>query len=322
MAEPTSTAVRATTDPATGASLAHRRFFDPALLSAIGQLDLRARSIVEGFISGMHKSPFHGFSVEFAQHREYAPGDDIRHIDWKVYAKTDRFYIKQFEEETNLQCHLLVDISESMRYRRDRAPGQGLSKLDYAATAAAAIAHLLLRQKDSVGMALFDDHIRKSFPSSNKPSHIRDLFNELAQVQPREKTDIGPLLHQLAEELKKRRMVMIFSDLFTKPDEFFEALKHLAFNRHEIFVFHVMDEDELVFPFQRSTLFKGLEQMPQLLVDPRSLRQAYLDAVGRYLKKIERGCRDVGVEYLRLSTADPLDRVLVRFLAARGARTR
>lgn len=300
-----------------------RRYLDPDVLSAVGSLEMRARSIVEGFISGMHKSPFKGFSVEFAQHREYVAGDDIRHIDWKVFAKSDKYFIKEFEEETNLSCYLLLDVSESMRYGDHRKPGEGFSKIEYAATAAAGLGHLLLQQKDAVGMVLFDEELQKVFPASNKPSYLRDLLSEIDKIKPEKKTDLGPLLHQLAEEFKRRRVVIMFSDLFCDLEPLFEAFKHLRFNRHEVIVFHTMDEDELTFPFQRSTLFKGMEQWPNLLTDPKSLRRAYLEAIGRFKEKVERRCQQIGVEYVPLSTADRLDVTLARYLAARQAgRTR
>ncbi len=292
----------------------YRKYLDPAVLTSITHLDLRAKTIMEGFIAGLHKSPFHGFSVEFAQHREYCPGDDIRFIDWKVFGKTDRFYIKEYEEETNLTCQILIDISESMRYQGS----SGMSKLDYAATIAASLAYLLLQQKDSVGMVLFDSEVRKVFPASNKPSYLRDILNEVAQIKPTEKTHVGPIFHRLAEEFRRRGLIVIISDLFVDVEDMYESLKHFRFNRHEILILHVMDEDELTFPFSQNTLFKGMEEMPEQLCEPQSLRRAYLESIGRFHDKVERGARENGIDYVRLSTADHLDIALSRFLAARS----
>ncbi len=292
----------------------YRKYIDPNVLTSITPLDLRSKTIMEGFISGLHKSPFRGFSVEFAQHREYCPGDDIRFVDWKVFAKTDRFYIKEYEEETNLTCQILLDVSESMRYRGTA----GVSKLDYAAKAAASLSHLLLQQKDAVGMVLFDSEVRKIFPASNKPSYLRDILNEVAQVTPSEKTSVGPIFHRLAEELPRRGLIMILSDLFVDLEDMYQSLKHFRFNRHEILLIHVMDEDELTFPFSHNTLFKGMEMLPELMAEPKALRRAYLEAVSRFHNRVERGARENGLDYLRLSTADHLEIALARFLAARS----
>jgi uncharacterized protein (DUF58 family) len=285
---------------------------DPQVLATLENLDLRARLIVEGFISGLHKSPFHGFSVEFAQHREYVPGDDLRRIDWKVFARSDRHYIKEYEEETNLVAYVLLDISESMRY----ASG-AMSKLDYGATLAAALMYLMLEQRDSVGLALFDDHVRRLIRDSSNPAQRIELIHALENVQPDGKTDIGLVLDEMAGRVRRRGMILLISDLLGDADRLLTGLKHLRHQGHEAIVFHVLDEAELTFPFDQLTLFKGLEDAPQLYAEPRALRQAYLDEMNAFCERIRTECTDNRIDYQRLSTADRLDVALSTYLANR-----
>ncbi len=285
---------------------------DPQVLATLENLDLRARLIVEGFISGLHKSPFHGFSVEFAQHREYVPGDDLRRIDWKVFARSDRHYIKEYEEETNLVAYVLLDISESMRY----ASG-AMRKLDYGATLAAALMYLMLEQRDSVGLALFDDHVRRLIRDSSNPAQRIELIHALENVQPEGKTDIGLVLDEMAGRVRRRGMILLISDLLGDADRLLTGLKHLRHQGHEAIVFHVLDEAELTFPFDQLTLFKGLEDAPQLYAEPRALRQAYLDEMNAFCERIRTECTDNRIDYQRLSTADRLDVALSTYLANR-----
>jgi uncharacterized protein (DUF58 family) len=285
---------------------------DPQVLATLENLDLRARLIVEGFISGLHKSPFHGFSVEFAQHREYVPGDDLRRIDWKVFARSDRHYIKEYEEETNLVAYVLLDISESMRY----ASG-AMSKLDCGATLAAALMYLMLEQRDSVGLALFDDHVRRLIRDSSNPAQRIELIHALENVQPDGKTDIGLVLDEMAGRVRRRGMILLISDLLGDADRLLTGLKHLRHQGHEAIVFHVLDEAELTFPFDQLTLFKGLEDAPQLYAEPRALRQAYLDEMNAFCERIRTECTDNRIDYQRLSTADRLDVALSTYLANR-----
>ena len=221
-------------------------------------------------MSGVHRSPFHGFSIEFAEHREYAPGDDLRYLDWKVFGRTDKYYLKQFEDETNLVCHLLLDTSESMRYRSDAAP---CSKLEYAQRAAATLAYLVLHQQDSVGLVAFDSEIRSLVRASSNPSHLKQLLHVMEDASAQRKTSIGPIFHDLAERLKKRGIVIVLSDLFDDVEVTLTGLKHLRHRRHEVIVMHVLDPAEMDFPFERITLFRGLEQLPDVLAEPRALRQ-------------------------------------------------
>jgi len=300
-----------------------QKYLDPKVLSKISRLDLQARLVVEGFISGMHRSPFRGFSVEFAEHREYTPGDDIKHLDWKVLARTDRFYIKQYEEETNLRATFLVDISESMRYgeeggrRADR-----MSKFHYAACAAAALAHLLLGQQDAVGLATFDEELRAYVPPSANPNQIKSFVHELDVSSLVRKTTVEHICHSLAEKIPRRGMICLVSDLFVDTDGLMRGLWHFRHREHEVIVLHILDEDELGFPFQGNTLFRGLEATGQLMVQPRALRQGYLDAVGRFCAEVKRRCIADRIDYKLISTADHLDAALLAFLAARAAAVR
>jgi uncharacterized protein (DUF58 family) len=293
-------------------------YLDPKVLNKVDKLELRARLVVEGFISGMHKSPYRGFSVEFAQHREYVPGDDIRFIDWKIFGKSDRFYIKEFEEETNLRCHLFVDQSESMRYGYDG----GMNKFDYAATAAASIAFLVQQQADAVGLTLFDEQVARAVPPSNTRATLANILKLLQEATPKNKTRVGGVLHELANQLRQRGMVLIFSDLFDQPAVVLRGLRDLAQRGHDVVVFHVLDRDEVQFPFERMTLFLGLEQMPELLVEPRSLREAYLAEIEAFVDTIRKGCLQQRIDYVRLTTEQPLDVVLSSYLASRAARAK
>lgn len=290
------------------------KFFDPQLLARLEGLALRARRIVEGYISGMHRSPFHGFSIEFAEHREYAPGDDLRYLDWKVFGRTDKFYLKQFEDETNLVCTLLLDTSESMAYQ---GPGAAMSKLQYAQCAAAALAYLVLQQQDAVGLATFDHELRSLVRPSSNPSHFQDLLRVMEQTAAQHKTATGPIFHDLAERLKKRGIVVVLSDLFDRVDSLVTGLKHFRHRRHEVIVFHVLDPAELDFPFQQTTLFRGLEHLPEVLVEPHAIRWAYRRQVEQYLRRIQAGCRMHQIDYVLMRTDRPLDLVLSSYLASR-----
>lgn len=292
---------------------------DPQVLAELQGLELRARLIVEGYVSGVHRSPYHGFSIEFAEHREYVPGDDLRHVDWKVFGKTDKVYLKQYEEETNLVCYLLLDASESMSYRSPQAP---LSKLAYAQTAAAALAYLILRQQDSVGLATFDDEVRALVRASGAPSHIQQLTHVLERAHGQRKTSVGPIFHDLAERFRKRGIVIVFSDLFDDVERIVAGLKHFRHRRHEVILFHVLDPAELDFPFRRSTLFRGLEGAPDLHVEPNSLRRAYLEELRRFLTRIKKACRDLRVDYVESRTDQPLDLALSAYLTSRMNRLR
>jgi len=294
-------------------------YLDPRVLNKVGRLELRARLVVEGFVTGMHKSPYRGFSVEFAQHREYVPGDDLRYLDWKIFGKSDRFVIKQFEEETNLRAHLFLDQSESMNYAHDG----GMSKFDYSATAVASLAYLIQQQADAAGLTLFDEQLVKQVPPSNTRANLGLIFQHLEQAKARkQKTRIGAVLHELASQLRQRGMVLVFSDLFDKPEEVLKGLREIAQRGHDVVVFHILDRDEVEFPFERMTLFLGMEQMPELLVDPKSLRDAYLAEINAFQEKVKKGCLQQRIDYVRVVNSTPLDVVLTSYLTARAARAK
>ena len=290
------------------------KYLDPKTLESIQRLDVRARLVVEGFITGQHRSPFNGFAVEFAAHREYAPGDDLRHIDWKVWSKTDRLYIKEYEEETNLQCHLIVDCSKSMRY----GESTGWSKFDYASTAAASLAYLMQQQQDSVGLMLFSDKVDRNLKPRSHPTHLKQIFHELKEAQPDNKTDITDPFLSLAAKIKKRGMVILFSDLFLNPDDLAKALNQFRLRRHEVVVFHVMHSDELEFPFEENTLFRGMEVRAELHTEPRALRDSYLEAVESYMAKVKKVCSAMGVDHVLMDTSKPLAAVLSSYLTYRA----
>jgi uncharacterized protein (DUF58 family) len=294
-------------------------YLDPKTLNKVARLELRARLVVEGFVTGMHKSPYRGFSVEFAQHREYVPGDDLRHLDWKIYGKADRFVVKQYEEETNLRAHLFLDQSESMNYGHEG----GMAKFDYAATACASLAFLIQQQADAVGLTLFDEKVARQVPPSNTRQGLANLFAALDQARTRkQKTKVGAVLHELASQLRKRGMVLIFSDLFDDPKEVLRGLREIRSRGHDIVVFHVLDKDEVEFPFERMTLFEGLEQMPELLCDPKALRDAYLQEIEGFADEVRKGCLNQRIDYVRVVNAQPLDVVLTSYLSARTARSK
>ena len=294
-----------------------QRYLDPLTLAKVRGLELQARLVVEGYLSGMHKSPYHGFSVEFAQHREYVPGDDIKHIDWKVYGRTGRFFLKQYEEETNLICWILLDISESMKY------GSGpVTKFDYACMASAALAYLVLHQNDSIGFVSFDNQVRKLLKPSSQASHLKEMIHVMNQGGGREKTSMAPLFHDLAERVNRRALIFLVSDMFDEVPDILMGLKHLRHKRHEVILWHVLDPAELSFPFQEATLFRGLEQYPELLTDPRSLRQSYLDQINAFIAELKRGCRDQNIDYVQMRTDTPLSVALSSYLAHRMRRSK
>lgn len=291
-----------------------RRFLHPETIARISRLDLRAKKAVEGFLTGMHKSPFFGHSVEFVQHRDYTAGDDIRHLDWKVWSKTDKFYIKQYEAETNLRSHLVVDVSASMHY------GNGpLNKYNYGCTIAACIAYLLLHQQDSAGCMTFDEDVRQVVPARSQHTHIDAIVKAMNVSKPRDKTDIEKILRRVAENAPGRGMIVIISDLLVERESLFRGLDMLRHGKHDILLFHVMDEEELTFPFAGTTRFEGMEQLDQVLCDPRSLRDGYLEALQEYLVEVRRGCARRAIDYQLVHTSEYLDAVLSKFLHHRMA---
>ena len=291
-----------------------QKYLNPQTLANLTGLELQARLIVEGYVSGLHKSPFHGFSAEFAEHREYVPGDDLRYVDWKVYGKSDRFYLKQYEEETNFSCYLLLDTSESMLYKSDNA---SVSKLEYAKYVAAALAYLVVQQQDSVGMATFDNALNNFVRPSSQPSHLKQLFHVMDQAPAKGESSMGGIFHDLAEQITKRGLVVIISDLFDDLESIVLGLKHLRHRRHDVSLLQVIDPAEREFPFQDPTLFKGLEGLPEQMADPRSLRTAYQTEFENFLKQLGKESRELQMEHVLITTDTPLDAALTSFLQGR-----
>ena len=291
------------------------RFLDPAVIARIGGLELKARTIVEGFLSGLHRSPLKGFSVEFAEYRQYLPGDDLSTIDWKVFARSDRYYVKKYEEETNLRAHLLLDVSGSMSY------GSGaMTKRDYGSCLAASLAYLMNRQRDAAGLVTFDERILGWLQPSIRPGHLRALLLTLDQLPSGARTDAGRPLHQLADALAKRGMIVLISDLLDEPARVIDGLKHFRFRGNDVLVLHVLDHAELTFPFDRPITFRDLETGEEVVASPSEVREHYLAGIRGLVDTYQRELRSVGIDYQLVDTSEPLDRALLSYLAVRGRR--
>lgn len=292
-------------------------YLKPDVLARAESLGLKARQVVEGLRVGDHKSPYKGFSVEFVQHREYVPGDDIRHIDWKSYGRSERYTIKQYEQETNFIAHLLVDCSNSMRY------GAGeTNKLEYAKLIAASLAYLIVRQRDSVALRVFNNAWAAELPPSSQLGHINAITHTLEETQPRDKTRIGLLLDEVADRISRRGLIFLISDCFDDVEATIAGLRHLRFRGHEVVLFHVMHRDEVEFPLDGNVRFVGLEGFEELMSRPHLLRPAYLRAVQRYLTELQKGCDGSGVDYVRMVTNRPLVTALGEYLVRRLQVTR
>ena len=289
-----------------------RKFLPPDAVKRVARLELRARQIVEGFLSGAHRSPYFGQSVEFVQHRQYVAGDDVRHVDWKVWARQDRLVIKQYEEDTNLRCALLVDASASMRY--GRGP---LNKFDYACTLAACIAYLVLRQQDAVGSVLFDNRIRSRLPYRTARNHLNAILASLEEAKPNEKTDLDAIFKEIVEIFPKRGLMVLISDLLGAEESTLRGIDTLRRAGHDVMVLHVLDDDELDFPFADPTRFEGLETAETLTCSPRALREGYLEALERFLDRVRRACAASKSDYLLIRPSQSPDAVLAKLLNQR-----
>ena len=276
-------------------------------------MELRARLVVEGFITGLHKSPYHGFSVEFTEHRQYMPGDEIKHIDWKAYGKTDRFYIKQFEEETNLKSYLIVDASRSMDY----ASKGNLKKFAYASYVAAALSFLMIEQRDAVGLTLFDEGIRVSLPPRATRSYLKEILKELESAQPAKKTGTSASLNLIAEQIKRRGLVIVLSDLFDNPESVMTALKHFRHKGHEVVMMQILDPLERSFAFDGDAIFKDLETHEEVMTQPWHIQKAYQQSMQEFLDFYKRHCRDNNIDYVLLDTSTPFDKALFEYLNKR-----
>jgi uncharacterized protein (DUF58 family) len=292
------------------------RFLDPAVIARLGSMELKARTVVEGFLSGLHRSPYKGFSVEFAEYRQYLPGDDLSTLDWKVYARTDRHYVKKFEEETNLECHILLDVSASMAYRG----GAAMSKVEYGSVLAASLAYLMHRQRDATGLIEFDDRITGRLPASARPGHLHAILLALDRIVPGAKSDVGRPLHQLAEALGKRSLAVLISDLLDDPETVVRGLKHLRFRGTDVIVFQVLDPHEIQFPFRGAARFTDVESHDEVTADPARVRDGYLEAMDTLRARYEKELRGAGIDFLTLDTSKPLDFALLAYLDARARR--
>jgi len=272
-----------------------------------------SRSVVEGAFTGLHKSPFHGFSVEFSEHREYVPGDNLKYLDWQAMARTDRLYIKQFEDETNLRVYILLDISRSMIYPVEG----GMQKLVYGCYLAGALSYLMVRQKDSIGLVTFDDQIRTRIPPYSTMTHLHEILKNLERIQPGPKTSISQTFHLMAESIKKRGLVVIISDLYDDPEAVVRALKHFRSKRHEVILFHLFHPTELEFPYDRLTDFVDLETEERIQADPVYIKERYLESIKEVTDMYSRECRDGMMDYLVTKTSIPFDVMLSAYLAKR-----
>lgn len=288
------------------------KYLSTKLLSSVNNLEFLARQIVEGFITGLHKSPFHGFSAEFSQHKPYMQGDNIRYIDWKVFARSDRYYIKQFEEETNLRCSILLDISKSMTYS-----SQSITKLHYASVLTACLAYLMLKQRDATGLLLFDDHIRQSLPIKSIPVYIREIIQSLDNIQPGSDTNITNALHSIADKIKRRGLIIIISDLLDDPEAVLSGIKHLQYNKHEIIVFQVVDDKEIDFDFKGEFVFEDLETHQKIKTDSRYVNQEYINQFKHHCDYYKTRLHENYIEYNILRTSQPIELALAQYLIRR-----
>ncbi len=295
------------------------KYLRPDAVSKLASMELRARLVVEGFITGLHKSPYHGFSVEFAEHRQYMPGDEIRRIDWRVYGKTDRFYVKQFEEETNLKSYIVLDTSASMNFASEikGSKEKRITKLEYASFIAASLSYLMVQQRDAVGLTCYDSAIHTTVPPHATKQHLRRVLIELERLKPGTTTNSASALHQLAERISRRGLVIILSDLFDDPVKVIAALKHFRHNHHEVLVMHVLDPMERSFAFGTDAVFKDVETGELLTTQPYHIQKAYQEAMKEFVEKYKRECRENSIDYLLLDTSVPFDTALLNYLNKR-----
>ncbi len=293
-------------------------YFEPDKIAKLQNLSVLARQAVEGFISGLHRSPHKGFSVEFSEHREYSPGDDLRHMDWQAWGRSDRYYIKQYEQETNLRAYILLDCSGSMGYR---CSGQ-VAKFQYGCFLAACLSYLMCRQQDVVGMIAFDDKPRFHLAPASSPAHLDRVFKHLEDLKVGKLTRTAPIFHDLANSIPRRALVVVISDLYDDQAELLKALQHFVYKRHQIIVFHLMDQAELEFPFKKIMSFVDMETDEKLQVDPRFVRDAYLQEVNAFIDHYRKECSDRNIEYVLTNTSTPYDRMLLHYLSRRKAMLR
>lgn len=290
----------------------YKKYLKPEIVSNLKNMDLRARLVVEGFITGLHKSPYHGFSVEFAEYRQYMPGDEIKNIDWKVYGKTDRYYVKQFEEETNLKSYLLLDVSASMSYSSN-----GISKLEYASYLSAALTYLMIKQRDAVGLLTFDNKIRKYLPPRSVKSYLHLILTELSKLKSADTTNVSNTFHEIAERINRRGLIIILSDLYDDPEKILMALKHFRHKKHEVVVFHILDPLEISFSFKRESIFKDLETGEEISTQPWHIQREYQQKINAFIENYKRQCYQNQIDYVLIDTSQDFDRALFQYLIKR-----
>lgn len=290
-----------------------KNFLDPAFISKLNSLELKARMVVEGFMVGLHKSPYHGFSVEFSEHRAYMQGDNLKDVDWKVFGKTEKYFIKQYEEETNLRSYIFLDTSNSMSY----GSGNNISKLDYSLTLTAALSYLMIHQQDAVGLTLYAEKINKFLPPKSSRAYLQEILKNLAGITPSEKTNTAESLSEGAEKLKRRGLVVIISDFFDDINSVLKALKHFSYKKNEVIVFQILDPMERSFSFGKDAIFKDLETSDELTTQPYQIQKAYRQAMKEFTNRIKSECLNSNIDYNLIETSDPYDKALFRYIQKR-----
>lgn len=292
----------------------YREYLNPQIISRINNLDLRARLVVEGFMVGLHKSPYHGFSVEFSQHRPYMQGDNLRSVDWRVFGKTEKYFIKQYEEETNLKSYLILDSSKSMSY----ASNNQISKLDYASTLVAALSYLMIKQQDAISLTIYSDEIKTHLPPKSSNSYLQQVLKELISIESSSKTNTADALNKVAEKIKRRGLVIIISDFFDDVDKTLNAIKHFAHKKNEVIIFQILDPMERTFGFGKDAIFKDLENDEELTTQPYQIQKAYQQAMNEFTNKIKRECLNSNFDYNLLDTSTPFDKALFSYIQKRS----
>lgn len=292
------------------------KILDPTTAARLDKFDLRARLIVEGFLTGLHKSPYHGFSVEFLEHREYQPGDSIKDIDWKVFGKTDRYFIKKYEEETNLNAHILIDCSRSMQFST-----QKITKLEYAKTLAAALSYLLISQQDATGILSFSEHIKKFIPPRSTKAHLNTIFHQLNNLKAENKTNTAAILHKLAEKIKKRGLIILISDLLDDQEEIMQGLRHFRHNKHELLVINILDDQEINFDYSSKTRFVDLESGEEIITNPWEIKKEYRSQIESMKHYFTTKCRNASIDYIPINTQTSYAEALYAYLIKRKKMT-
>ena len=291
----------------------YKSYLDPSVITKLDSLELKAKLVVEGFMVGLHKSPYHGFSVEFSQHRPYIQGDSLKDVDWKVYGKTEKFYIKQFEEETNLKCHIIVDISKSMDY----SSAENISKIEYAKILSAALSYLMIKQQDAVGLTIYSDSIHQYFPPKSTRIFYQEILKTLSKITSGNTTNTASCLSEVAEKIHKRGLVIIISDFFDEIDYVLQSLKHFRYKKNEVIVFQILDPTEKKFNFAKDTVFKDLETKEELTTQPHQIQKAYIKAMDEFINKIKSECLNSKIEYNLITTNTPFDKALFSYIQKR-----